>query len=114
MFKPADLLGAYREARSKLNTSDIVLAASDQVEGIQYMRRLEYAFRHLRRVFGPRASEFGLWHRSAQSVMKLPPESDAMWLIVELEGADTPIMCVIFAVPYETGDHVEAPTIGAN
>jgi hypothetical protein len=100
MFQPGDLLEAYRQARAKFNTGDIVLAASDQGPGIQYMARMEYA-KHLQKVFGKRASEFRMWSNSAQSVVNLPADSDAMWLVVELEGADLPIMCVIFAVPYQ-------------
>jgi len=110
MFKPADLLEAYRTARSRFNNGDIVLAASDQGPAIQYMTRLAYCA-HLRQLFGGRASEFKMWRESAQSIMKLPLDSSAFWLVVDLQNADMPIMCVIFAVPYETGDHVEAPSI---
>jgi len=112
MFQPANLLDAYREARSRFNTSDIVLAASDQGPEIYYYTRLAYA-EHLQSVFGKRASEFKMWSHSAQSVVKMPAEANAMWLVVDLQGADMPIICVIFAVPYETGDHVEAPAIGS-
>ena len=113
MFQPADLLEAYRQAKHKFGTSDIVLAASDQGPEIQYMTRLEYC-KHLKQVFGARASEFKMWSSSAQSVVKLPAESSAFWLIVDLHGADLPIMCVIFAMSVDVGDHVEAPSIGAN
>ena len=109
MFKPADLLEAYRTARAKFGNGDIVLAASSEIEGIQYAPRFEYA-KILRERLGPRATELNLWHVSAQSVMKLPPDSSAFWLIIDIPG-DMPIMCVIFAVPYETGAHVEAPVI---
>lgn len=109
MFKPADLLEAYREARSKFGP-DIVLAASDQFEGILYITRLEYG-KHLQSLFGHRASEFKMWSSSAQSVMKLPLESSAFWLVIEMRGADMPIMCVIFAVPYKTDADAEAPAI---
>ena len=76
MFKPADLLEAYRTARAQFGNSDIVLAASDQGPEIQYMTRLGYT-KHLKSVFGKRAVEFNMWSHSAQSVMKLPYESNA-------------------------------------
>ena len=100
MFKPADLLGAYKEAKSKFNTRDIVLVASDHGPEIHYFKRIEYAMKVLRPALGRRAVELRLWGDSAQTVMRLPADSDAFWLIVDLEGAEVPIMCVIFAVPY--------------
>jgi hypothetical protein len=30
----------------------------------------------------------------------LPPDSEAMWLVVDVKGADLPIMCVIYVTPY--------------
>jgi hypothetical protein len=102
LFQPGDLLEAYRQARSRFGTGDIVLSASDQGPEIQYMSRMEYATKHLRKVFGARASEFRMWSDSAQTVMKLPQDSEAFWLTIDLEGADVPVMCVIFAVPYQT------------
>lgn len=98
--RPADLLGAYRTAKDAFKTSDIVLAASDQGPGIQYMARTTYA-KHLQTLFGKRASEFKMWSHSAQSVVKLPAESEAMWLVIELEGGDMPLMCVLFTIPYK-------------
>jgi hypothetical protein len=112
MFQPEDLLEAYRQARAKFNTGDIVLAASDQGPEITYMTRMGYTG-HLRQVFGNRATAFNMWSHSAQSVVKMPPDSNAFWLVVDLQGADLPIMCVIFAMSYEVGDHVEAPSIDA-
>jgi len=99
MFKPVDLLEAYRTAREEFGNSDIVLAASDQVEGIQYTPRLTYV-EMLRQRLGPRASEFKMWANSAQSVVRMPIDSNAFWLVIDLKGADFPIMCVIFAVSY--------------
>ena len=57
--------------------------------------------KHLQSVFGKRAAEFGMWARSAQSIVKMPADSSAFWLVIEI-GDDMPIMCVIFAVPYQT------------
>lgn len=104
MAHPADLLGAYREAREKFNTGDIVLAMSDQGPEIQYCTRFEYTSKRLRELYGKRASEFKMWSHSAHSIMKLPRESEAMWLVVDIQRADFPIMCVIYAVPYTSSN----------
>jgi len=100
MFKPDELFGAYRNARAEFGTTDIVLYTSDQDPAIHGGTRWQYAM-HLKNVFKERASEFRLWKHSAQSVMLLPKESDAFWLVVDIRGADYPIMCVIYATPYE-------------
>ena len=100
LHTPASILGAYRAAKERFGTSDIVLAVSDQVGHIEYMTRMTYC-EHLKRLFGDKASGFTLWSVSAQSFMKLPQESEAMWFIVDVKGADLPSMCVIYATPYE-------------
>lgn len=100
MFQPAALLNAYRTAREASNTGDIVLVASDQSPDISGGPRMEYA-KHLRKVFGARASAFGMWRYSAHSVVQLPHDSDAMWLVVDVKGLDLPVMCVIYVTPYE-------------
>ena len=99
MFAPAVLLDAYRTAREVANTGDIVLVASDQSPDIGGGSRMEYA-KHLQKVFGSKASAFGMWKKSAHSVVRLPPDSEAMWLVVDVKGADLPIMCVIYVTPY--------------
>ena len=98
---PKVLLGAYRNACAEFDTSDIVLLFSDQDPTIRGARRMEYCA-HLKNVFGTRASGFKMWGTSAHSMMKLPQDSEAMWLVVDVRGMDLPIMCVIYAVPYAT------------
>lgn len=101
MHRPESILGAYRDAKAKFGTCDIVLAVSDQVGHIEYMTRRTYC-EHLKRLFGDKAQGFKMWASSAQSLMQLPKDSDAMWFVVDIRGADLPSMCVIYAVPYET------------
>lgn len=110
MFLPENLLGAYRAARSSFGTGDIVLAASDQGPEIEYATRAAYK-NHLAQILGARAREFKMWHESAQQVALLPAESEAMWLVVQLQNTDVPIMCVLYAVPYEADSDV--PLVGA-
>lgn len=100
MFPPTALLSAYRNARETFKTSDIVLVASDQSPDISGGTRMEYA-KHLKQTFGARASAFKMWAKSAHSVMRLPSESEAMWLVLEVRGAALPVMCVIYTTPYE-------------
>jgi hypothetical protein len=100
LHTPVSLLGAYRQAREQFGSTDIVLAVSDQVPHIEYATRLEYC-KHLKHLFGDKASAFKLWHVSAQSVLKLPQEGEAMWVVVQINGAEIPSMCVIHAIPYE-------------
>lgn len=101
LFPAASLLSAYRTAREACKTSDIVLVASDQSEDINGGSRMEYC-KHLKKAFGSRATAFKLWHKSAHSEMKLPAESEAMWLVLDIRSAALPSMCVIYATPYET------------
>lgn len=96
---PKMLLAAYRNACAEFGTLDIVLHRSDQNEDIHGGSRLDFCEK-LRGVWGARASEFAMWRHSAQSVMKLPSDSEAMWLVVDVRGVDLPVMCVIYAVPY--------------
>lgn len=100
LHTPVSLLGAYRRAREQFGSTDIVLAVSDQVPHIEYATRLEYC-KHLKQLFGEKASAFALWHLSAQSILKLPKEGEAMWVVVQIGGAEIPSMCVIHAIPYE-------------
>jgi hypothetical protein len=98
---PDALLNAYRVARESYKTNDIVLVMMpDESAEIHGGPRFEYA-KHLDRVFGSKASAFGVHSSSAHSVMKLPRDSDAMWLVIDVQNADLPIMCVIYATPYE-------------
>lgn len=100
LHTPASILGAYRAAREQFGTTDVVLAASDQVGHIEFMPRRTYC-EHLKQLFGDKAQGFKMWSTSAQTIMKLPRDSEAMWFVVDVSGADLPIMCVIYATPYK-------------
>ena len=101
LLTPPAILAAYRTARNECGTSDIVLVVSDQSPDISGGSRREYA-QHLWRAFGPRAREFGIFNNSAHSVMSLPDEEEAMWLVVTIKGVELPLMCVIYAMAYES------------
>lgn len=100
LLKPEVIMSAYRAARDECNTNDIVLHLSDRDPEIRGGTRIEFC-KHLQRLFGKRAPDFKMWHRSAQSVMQLPGDSDAMWLVIEAQGLDVPEMCVIYAMSYK-------------
>lgn len=100
LHTPVSLLGAYRQAREQSGSTDIVLAISDQVPHIEYATRLEYC-KHLKQLFGEKASAFTLWHVSAQSYLKMPQEDEAMWVVVQISGVELPPICAIHAIPYE-------------
>lgn len=101
MLPPDAILDAYREARKTCGTSDIVLHVHDQSPDISGGTREAFKA-HLRRVFGPRAQEFKMYSESAHAHMRLPQEAEAMWFVVEVSGADVPIMCVLFAHTFKT------------
>ena len=97
---PDALINAYRTTRQACGSNDIVLMMSDQDPTIHGGTRMEYAA-HLKRIFGARATAFRMCRESAHSIMRLPSEGDAFWLVIDIRGADVPIMCVLFATPYE-------------
>lgn len=100
LLTPQEIMNAYRNARAECGTGDIVLFLSDQDPTIHGGTRVEYC-KHLQKVFGKAASGFRMWQHSAHAVMKLPSDSEAFWLVVDVRGMDVPTMCVLFAMPYE-------------
>jgi hypothetical protein len=104
LFKPSEILGAYRYARASLKTGDLVMVGSESdPAGFNVEPRTEY-LKRLRQVLGAKAPRtmlaLGIAHKSAHGVAQLPFESDAMWLIIT-RGKEMPIMCVLFTTPYE-------------
>ncbi len=104
LFQPSEILGAYRAARDALKTSDLVLVASESnPSGFNIEPRLEYVGR-IRQAMGANASNtipvLGIAQKSAHGVMRLPFESEALWLVI-VRGRDMPVMCVLFTTPYE-------------
>jgi|SRR5580700_2995494 hypothetical protein len=117
LFKPGELLGAYRLARQKFRTSDIVLVtAQHDGSGFEAMIRPHYVGR-LRQGLGRNGAKMlatlGVAHKSAHQVASLPAESDAFWLVINRKDA-LPIMIVLFAGPYATGADAHEPTILRN
>lgn len=101
LFKPEELLGAYRAARQSFKTGDLVLTiAAHDPRGFEAEPRSTYTKR-LRQHMRPGIAMPTIMDRSAHGVVQLPFESDAMWLVIVRPG-DMPIMCVIYATPYET------------
>jgi hypothetical protein len=100
---PEAILSAYRTAKAEFNTSDIVLWMSDQSPDINGGTRVAYA-KHLQSLYGRRAAEFRMWAHSAQSVMKLPSDSEAFWCVVDVRSADLPVMVVLYATQFEVED----------
>ncbi len=111
LFTPTELFSAYRAARKTFNTGDLVLNVSEQnPSGFQADTRAGYIKKAMR-VLGAKPMPIfmrGLVRQSAQGVMSLPFESDAMWLIVVRGPQDVPVMCVLYATPYEVPDTVDA------
>jgi hypothetical protein len=107
LFQPGDLLTAYREARQKFMTGDLVLvtAESDPSQGA-FAVRTAYA-NEVRRAMGSNApalmAAWNLGRQAAHSVARLPFEDDAFWLVVNRHQA-LPVEVVLFASPYEEQD----------
>jgi hypothetical protein len=98
---PESLVKAYRNARRESGGSnDIVLVISDQSPDISGGTRAEYVS-HLRRILGRRAAELKIYDHSAHEIMQMPRDSEAMWIVVDTRQSDWPIMCVVYALPYE-------------
>ena len=112
LFKPSKLLGAYKVARARFQTGDIVLVTAEyDPAGFTAMPRTKY-IDTIRRGLGMKAPAMlkvlTVAHQSAHKLAKLPFESDAFWLVIVRKEA-VPIMTVLFAMPYETGDAVSEP-----
>jgi len=104
LFQPGEILGAYRQAREMFHTGDLVLAVSEQnPSGFRVEPRIAY-LKNLRQALGHNApkvmSALGIAQKTAHAVVKLPFESEAMWLVVS-RGQDLPAMCVLYSLPYE-------------
>ena len=108
---PNELFGAYRTARHAFGTGDLVLTVSEQdPSGFEARPRASYV-RHVKTLQGPKPLPIflhGLASKSAQAVMNMPAESDAMWLIVVRGPQEIPVMSVIYATPYAIGDESAA------
>jgi hypothetical protein len=99
MFSPGELLLAYRQAKAACGSSDVVLHTSVEERAIRGGARRVFCER-LQQLFGPRAFEFAMWGQTAQSVVKMPLDAEAFWLVIEIPK-EMPSMIVLFAMPYE-------------
>lgn len=102
LFNPGDILSAYRAARGEFKTGDLVMSVLEKdPSGFEAETRTAY-IKRIRQAQGkiPLLMR-GLTEKSAHGVVRLPFEAEAMWLIVVRGPQAVPIMCVIFASPYE-------------
>jgi hypothetical protein len=117
LFKPGELLGAYRMARQRFGVSDLVLVTAQQDgSGFEAMVRSHYVGR-LRRGLGRNGAKMlealGVVHQSAHQVVRMPADSDAFWLVINRRDA-LPVMVVLFATQYATDADAEEPSILSN
>lgn len=113
LFQPGDVLAAYREARRRLGTADVVLVAAEyDASGFeatarrQYVARLREGLRDGNRL----VSVLGIAQRSAREVASLPRGAEAFWLVVNRRQA-LPVMVVLFAAPYAMGGDAREPSV---
>jgi len=104
LMEPGQIFSAYRHASAQFSTGDLVLSISQQdPSGFQAEPRTAYVKR-ARDANNKQVPLLmrGLAEKSAHSISKLPAEGDALWLIIVRGPQAVPVMCVLFAVPYET------------
>lgn len=106
LFSPTDIFAAYREGRAAFSTGDLVLLASEHdPSGFKVQPRVAY-LKDLKDALGHNAAKtlpvLTISQKTAHAVMRLPGDSDAMWLVIA-RGKDMPVMCVLYATPYATG-----------
>ena len=110
LFTPTQIFSAYCDARAKFGTGDLVLTVSEQdPSGFQADPRAGY-IKKLKRLARGKPLPFllrGIVENSGQAVMNLPSESDALWLVVARGPKEVPLLCVLYATPYEA-DSVNA------
>jgi hypothetical protein len=103
LMQPEQILSAYRQARGQFSTGDLVLTISEQdPSGFEAESRIAYVKRAREMNKRVPLLMHGLAAQSAHKIAKLPPEAEALWLIIVRGPKAVPIMCVIFAVPYQT------------
>ena len=116
LFEPRQLFEWYRAARRTFQTGDIVLVTSESdPSGTSAKPRMQYVKKTRENTGRNAPAVLGLLtiaKKTAHSIVQLPFEADAFWLVIERQGAPQ-VMAVLFAMPYETGDAVREPTIGA-
>jgi len=96
LFAPRQLLSAYRTARREHGTADLVLVCLDLDPTNLFAGPRASMSDHLQRQF-----KFPAPLMSAQSMVKLPRDHEAFWLIIPMPGCDIPAMVVMYAIEYE-------------
>ena len=112
LFQPGELLGAYRAARARFQTGDLVLETAEyDPSGFKATPRMHYVETLRRDRNGAKMLDaLTIAHQSAHKVASLPWESDAFWLVVNLRDA-MPVTIVLFAAPYATDKDAREPLI---
>jgi hypothetical protein len=102
LFGPTEIFSAYRMARAQFGTGDLVLCVSEQdPSGFEAEPRAAYVKRARDLSRGVPLLMRRMAEDSAHKVMQLPAESDAVWLVVVRGPQTVPVMCVLYATPYE-------------
>lgn len=103
---PESLLDAYRTAREARHTGDLVIGISaTDPSRLQIDTRADFVRRAIDANSGhvPELMS-GIASLSAHQVARLPVEEDAMWFVILRGAKEIPVMCVIFAAPYQVGE----------
>lgn len=100
MFQPGELLQKYRMARIE-HGADVVLWTSTRDPSDFFAGTRQQYCEFLKRTYPKVAHAFGMWSKSAHTVMQLPKDSDAFWLVITIPGQEMPSMTVIYGVSYE-------------
>jgi hypothetical protein len=96
LFEPRQLLSAYRAARLEHGTADLVLVCLNMDPTDLFAGPRASMSDHLRTQF-----KFPAPLVAAHSMMKLPRDQEAFWLIIPGTGSDIPVMVVMYATQYE-------------
>jgi hypothetical protein len=99
---PYDLLKAYREAQTTFNTNDVVLVVSAlQPEGFTAMTRSAYIEQAFRRWSPAQRKIHPLTKETAHKALKVPADTPAWWLVLELPDSHAIGFCAIGAFHHE-------------
>lgn len=102
LSSPEDLVAAYLMGRMKYGTGDLVLVvAQHDSEIISSWPRQKYIENALQGLTPKGRATVRLIHESAHQVTKLPVDSTAFWLVIEVRQLPMPIMTVLYEVAYE-------------
>jgi hypothetical protein len=95
LFGPQQLLSAYRTARREHGTADLVLVCPNMDPNEIFAGTRRAMSKYLQQEL-----KFPAPLMSAHSMVRLPKDSDAFWLVIPIRG-DIPVMVVMFPSAYE-------------